>query len=651
MSLYKNTVGWISNIISPEVPPENPKSEKKVNPKPRLLQYKINNRIKNSIDDIGCRNASDGWNDNIVYDFEEIRRAEDKESFLAISFRKHIEMIVKRGWTIRGKNQDFIRHVRERLWEMFILSGVSTKSIVRGIVKDLVRFSNGYIVFKRSDQFPIKGRPYRWRGKRLKPIVGMFRADPSNMKPVFRTRSGRKKLVAWKHSRDDDSFSAKSQTFKKEDVMHIKWTDKGLLIGTPYAIPVLDDIRALRRIEEFIEMICAKHAFPLIHYKVGTENEPAEIYEDGSGRTEVDDVREVVEQMPTEGCWVTSERHSLSAVDGVEGVDLEKYLKHFEDRVISGCGISGISLGRASSANRSTASVIDKILIDRASDIQDIIADAIDTNLILHLHLDSGKPFGPDDMAHFKFFSPDTEEERSQENHYLNQYQSSAITETELREEIHRPPLTKKSRKDMYAEKTNVYTQRRYAEMAKEFGYTHSFPGVKSPSSSGSGPDKSANKTKSKTKPTNQYGTKSTKTKVTVNGIKSEIRSLKHCFVNLDKENYSINIPMAKSFILNGFENIINHFKQRIYADMCDIATKTKDSSVRSKISDCVNKVKENSLKNIYDSCIIKLCKDDVDILTMLDTTENELIKLLDKLPEIYEEFKSEDFKEDNNNG
>jgi len=989
MSAFGNMRKYISNIISPEVPPSQPKPEKKVPPRMQLVHLKVNNRIRNSMKEIGSRSVSDGWADDPIYDFEEIRRAEDKESFLAISFRKHIEMVVKRGWTIRGKNQDFIQHVRERLWEIFILTGVSTKGIIRDVVKDIVRFSNAYIIFKRSDNFPIKGRPYKWRGQRLKPIVGMFRADPANMKPVFRTRSGRKQLVAWKHCRDESNFGAKSQIFKKDDVMHIKWTDKGLLIGTPFAIPVLDDIRALRRVEEFIEMLCSKHAFPLIHYKVGTDNAPAEVYEDGSGRTEIDDVKDDVEAMPTEGCWVTSERHSIAAIDDTEGVDLEKYLKHFEDRVISGCGMSGISLGRGGSANRScysedtqtltdsgwkyywqvtsydkiatfnpntgkieyhypvgglklydyegdmynfkgkhvdacvtpdhdmwvgypkldgtkswekvhadsiktdqfyfqatadwsgvepedfrlphvsytsrhdcfenkgpfdrinaadwfeflgywvsegtlakvpnkyalsisqncvvnenktqkirkclerlpfkfneytdpkdnttrfwinckslflylqdecgtysyskkfpeyvlsadathikiafeaamlgdgtsdkrqgrtsrayystsdvlidqiqemalklgirahilpgsgckrvvmseykqnkitkdnidivkysgkvycfhvpnhlfvtrrngkigihgnTATVIDKILIDRAWDIQDVISDALDTYLLLHFHLDSGKPFGPDDMAHFKFYAPDTEEERANENHYLNQYQSGAITEEELREDINRPPLTEKQRSQLYSENTAVYTQERYAQLAKKYGYMHTFPGVKTAQAGAAGgttAKKAANKTRNKTQPTNQSGTKATKTRVAVNNIKAEIRNLKHTFVNLSEEKFDINLPMAKSFILNSFDRFISIFNQTIYNDMSMLADELKDIGLRARISDCSNKVEEKFLKSLYDSIIIRLSDGEVDPVALFDGLSNDLISLLDKLPSIYDEFKT----------
>ena len=471
------------DIIQPEVPPVVSPRERKVPPKTILLTFKVNSRIKNAVDDIGCRLYDD--EDVCSYDFDEIRRVEDKESYLAISFRKHIEMVLKRGWTIKGKNNDFINHVRTRLWEIFILTGVSTKMLMRSLVGDLIRFSNAYIVLKRSDKFPISGRSYTFRNRTFKPIVGMFRADPSTMKPMFRTTSRRKKLSGWKNI-SADGYQRTIAKYSVDDVIHLKWNDKGLLIATPFVVPVLDDIRALRRMEEFVELVASKHAFPFYHYKVGLPDAPAEIYEGDGGGSEVESVATDVENMPTEGCWVTSERHSIEAV-GAEGaaLDLKPYLEHFENRVISGIGISGISLGRGSSANRSTAVVIDKILIDRASDIQEMVEEALTSTLLFELHLDSGRPFGPDDMAQWYFPPVDSEEQRAHENHVQNQWNNNVITESELREELARPALSDKQAAERFIERTDVYLQQRYAELAKKFGYLTAFPGVKMPSARG----------------------------------------------------------------------------------------------------------------------------------------------------------------------
>src|SRR5690606_15855441 len=122
-------------------------------------------------------------------------------------------------------------------------------------------------------------------GKVLEPVAGYFILDPTSMR-ILRDIHGR----VLKYQQNIPHVG-EYPTFKPEDIIHIFYDRKeGFSFGTPYIIPALDDIRSLRRMEENIEMLMLSHLYPLYQYIVGTEDHPAEIYEDGT--TEVDIIKQ-----------------------------------------------------------------------------------------------------------------------------------------------------------------------------------------------------------------------------------------------------------------------------------------------------------------------------------------------------------------------
>jgi hypothetical protein len=238
------------------------------------------------------------------------------------------------------------------------------------------------------------------------------------------------------------------------DMVHMYYDRKeGFAWGTPYIIPVLDDIRTLRRMEENVEMLTLAHLFPLFQYIVGTEDHPAEVYEDGT--TEVDLIKAEIENMPTEGSIVTPERHKIETL-GAQGkaLDAKKYLEHFEARVLAGLGISEIALGRGGTANRNTAAVIDKGLQDRCKDFQDVIEGFVTEYLFKELLLEGGFKIDEteENMVKLVFNEIDLETQIKAENHAVFKYEHDVITESETRELLGKDPITEEQRTDMYFE-------------------------------------------------------------------------------------------------------------------------------------------------------------------------------------------------------
>lgn len=387
-----------------------------------------------------------------VYDLGEIAKALDVESLFTASVRRHRELLLKEGWFFHGKNQETVKYVKKRIREIEMISGEPINSIIREAITNLVAYGNSFMVVKR-DANRSSGGQIRMFGKKLDPISAVYLADPTTMS-VKKNDFGRPTI--WKQELPSQGLNSKGahKSFNAQDVIHFTLDRKsGFTFGTPYIIPVLDDIRALRRLEELAELVTHKHTFPMFHAKVGTADKPAGIITTPGGETlsEVDTVRAQVDAMPPEGGLVTSERVNIDLMGTNSAVlDLKPYLEYFEARVMGGLRLSGIDLGRGNTANRATAQSVTKNLVDACTEIQNVFAEIFCMKLIDILILEGGFDLTEDNKVEVRFPAIDREEMRAHVNTGTQLFLSNLITEDEFRTEyLGKEPLTEEQRDNL----------------------------------------------------------------------------------------------------------------------------------------------------------------------------------------------------------
>lgn len=455
------------------------------------------------------------------YDLVEIGKALDTESFFARAVQRHRELILKNGWRIVGRDPERVAYIKRRLWEIMMTTEQTTDEWFREMITNLVTYSNHLIVQKR-DETRSGGIRYKWKGKVMLPVSGLYHPDPTTMS-VKQTTTGLP--TRWRQRVHNASlFSSNRRDTKNEkffdhrDVIHITLDKRsGWIFGTPYIVPVLDDIRLLRRLEELTDIIAHKHAFPLFIAKVGSEQQPAtDVEKDGAIMSEVTLFREQIEDMEFEGGLVVTERHSLELI-GAEGVamDLSPYLEHVERRVLGGIRLSEIDLGRGGTANRNTAQTITQTLIDACTEIQRVVEDAMNWKLFFFLLMEGGFNVRGDrleeDMVFLDFPPIDTEERRSQENHEMALYQGHLISEEEARRRCGMDPIEDEDRDKMFQEVVEAKTVERETESQKEVAKTAA---AARPASTTSSTQASKNSTANKNRPTNQRGTSPSKPRI-----------------------------------------------------------------------------------------------------------------------------------------
>ena len=367
------------------------------------------------------------------YDFNEILTAEDAEAYFARGVEKKSNLMFKEGYQIVSKNPDTQDYMDKRLAQIERAQGKPWNLLLKDLGRDLNRFANGMLVKvrnrKASGGFP---RPLPSSGTRrqvIEPVAAYFHLP---METVEFKRNDSGHVTHIRQTMPD----GRKRAYPIGDIVHFYINKKaGWAVGTPTVVPVLDDIRTLRRMEENIDLLVYQNLFPLFQYKVGTADRPAQMYPDGT--SEIDMVRSEISFMPPEGVLVTPERHEIDLI-GSEGRALraENYLTHFKLRVFAGLGMSAVDFGEGATANKATAAQLSIQLIDTVKAVQYDFATQFNF-LVLDELLAEGRfdydPLLAENRASIHFNEIDIDKKIKMQAHAADTFAKKLIMEDEAR--------------------------------------------------------------------------------------------------------------------------------------------------------------------------------------------------------------------------
>jgi hypothetical protein len=378
------------------------------------------------------------------YDHVEVEILHDIESYFARATRAKLSLFLKEGFEFIGKNDDRVEYVRARIRQIERASGLPFPILLEQSARDLFIHSNAYWLKVRKLEAS-GGRVRRVGNRSLKPVAGYFRIAPETMIPEIDTSGN---IVRWKQSIGGDE-----KIFSKDDVVHFYTNKKGgYPLGVPSIIPAIDDIRALRSLEHSIDVLIHKHIFPIVLWKVGTEQSPAATFSDGT--TEIEVVQSAVANMPTEGSLVVSERYDVQAI-GAENKALrvETYLQHFRERLLAGLDVSSIDVGVGNTASRSTANTLSRNLVDVVK-LHQITVEKFAQPVIEELLLEStflpDNVLSPDNVVYLKFHEIDKEAKQAEANHIADLFHKNLVTFPEARVGMDREVLTPEEEKELH---------------------------------------------------------------------------------------------------------------------------------------------------------------------------------------------------------
>ena len=484
----------------------------------KVLAAPVKNPVKAYTHNVGRRVPGLQW-EAPEWDLAEVGRIIDVEGYVSRALKTKTDLFVKEGYEFNGPNIERSKYIYKRLAQIEVAGDKPFPLLIKETIASLQRSSNAFWV-KVRDYNASSGKRRLIGKSEFDPVAAYFSLPAESIR-IKRDEYGR--VVKYRQ----EVHGKKYKDFRPEDIIHWVFDRReGFSVGTPQIVPIKDDIRALRRIEENVELLVYQHLFPLFHYTVGTDEQPATITPDGEDEIAI--VQKQVAQMPADGCWVTPHRHKIEAIDAKSPpIAVDKVIEHFKHRIYIGLGVSPIDMGEAAAASRSTAQTLSRNLINSTKAYQKDFGAQFYHHVIRELLLESTfneeTLFEDENKVFLRFKEIDQETKIAWENHLADMFLKNAITHDEFRIETGRQPFvgagwpTSTSKAQMFKPGDGDFAKTNYGLIERDKIILQSLdePGTdaskaETQSRTKSNNTKSAggNSVSNKNQPTNQHGTR-----------------------------------------------------------------------------------------------------------------------------------------------
>ena len=367
----------------------------------------------------------------------EVAAVYDAEPLVRKSIARKINLWFKQSFSFIGEDQALVDYIRKRFKTISYVTGIPTLDLFKQIVTSLLKYSNAFVIKVRDTKLST-GVAHDG----IAPVAGYFPVSALNMFPFYEDG----KLIKWVRFLKDGT---RYQEFDPRDVIHLTIDrEPDFLFGKPRMMGVIEDVAALRRIEENVEVLIAKFLFPVYQLTVGTPEAPCKYYGDAS--SEIDMARAMVQNMEAEGMLITSERFKLEIVGArSEALQVDKYLAHFKARVYTGLGVSAVDMGEGDTANRATADNISQNLKDEVIEDQVSFSSTIQQSMLGEMFLEHPNQISAlnaFDQVKMRFANVDLDNQIKLENHIINLWNNDLITDDEARQTLGRDIFTNEAK-------------------------------------------------------------------------------------------------------------------------------------------------------------------------------------------------------------
>jgi len=379
------------------------------------------------------------------YDFDRIMQAVDTDSYVKQAVQKYKDLFWKEGWKITSENQEAVAYLHQRIDYMEMAMKRPFLDFLVELSDQLIKFGNVFIVKARGDlnqYFPTTLSPVGENN--TLPITGYY-LIPTEQVRILRDRHNRPKSYMQQTDPMTYAPTDRDPVWSADRVIHLYLDRKpGRAFGTPFLANVLDDVVALRQMEEDIQNLVHRELFPLYKYVIGTADQPAEPEEIERAAAEIENLR-------AEGGLILPFRHDVEVIGSAKEVlDADAYLQHFKERVAIGLGVAPHHLGMTlNGGNRSMTERLDTSLYDKVKQFQKQFAEMIRLHIFNELLFEGGfdpiqNPIESDssERCYFKFNEIDVDTQVKKETHILQKYVNSLITLPEARIELGLDPET-----------------------------------------------------------------------------------------------------------------------------------------------------------------------------------------------------------------
>lgn len=430
-------MGLFSNLLQKDVEKAIQRYEAE-NKRKDLASVKQNNKVKDFIiKTVGFINSYNVGRDMLAppeYDFEEIKRAAETDSYIKTSLDKYQRMIYKAGYYLKSENEKTVEYINKRFRIMSYATGKPIDILFQEIADDLITYSNCILVKTRVKQVMPGVKANGLFG--LDPIGGYSRIDPSTIS-IQRDECGN--ILGYTQK----TVNGKEKKYKTQDIIHIYMNkESSNAFGTPKIIAALEDVKLLRKLEGNVLAIVHRFAIPIFHWKIGKTQQGFQATD-----KEIDDARYEIENMSLDGVVITNEKTEINVL-GAQGaaINAAQYLQYFEQRVFTALDTSASQMGRGGA--KQDADSMEAQSHDYIRSVQRTISIFLENFVISELLMEGG--FNPilneKDIVSYIFNEISLDTKIKVENHELLKYQSNMQTLEEARRNIGYKEVTDEKR-------------------------------------------------------------------------------------------------------------------------------------------------------------------------------------------------------------
>lgn len=324
----------------------------------------------------------------LEYNFAEIGKFEDMESIVSRAFSRKKELAIKQGYSIVSKNKKNLDFVKSRMLEIEEKSRMTTSEFIKQVISDLVSRHNAFIWKRRGKSVNPAASSYKINGQVKEPIESLVVVPPECVKYIWDTK--KLEVKSWVL----DGYDVE---VPYEDIIHLHVNRKtGFVAGTPSVVAVIQDILALRRTEQNLEIFIHLFVFPIIVYMLAESDDNDISNIDFDGEDIIVKAQEVLNQMMNNGGAVLPPGDEIEIKSASNNIDYKTFLNHIKARVFTGLGVSSVDMGEGDCHDEETEVLTEngwKKHYQINHDIEKIATFNQDTNMV-EFHLAESKYVG-----------------------------------------------------------------------------------------------------------------------------------------------------------------------------------------------------------------------------------------------------------------
>jgi len=374
--------------------------------------------------------------------WHDILRLYELDSYCRQAVDKYVELVGLGPYKYRSSAQECAEYIQWRLRIIEWQSGISFEELISQIARDLLLFGNSFLLKKRTR------RPDPIPGARLRPVTGGTPIGGYFPLPPYKVRVRHEGREA-----GTIVYIVDGKEFNQADVIHFTLARfSGEIWGKPPLLPVVDDIRALRFLEEMFFRSIYQYVAPIVHVKV------APLYGQGPVPPgDIDTVRQIIESKGPDEWLITEARVDITQIEGQRALLSPDYLTEVTNRVFGGLGVSGIQMGRAVTG-RATAVMLVAEMQYKVRYIRRIISSVVEREIFCELLKEANyQPLtNPDHFVTMEFPEIDTESQIAWNNHAVLLYTSGVLPLSRVVSLLGEPPLTEKEKEELYHRQVQI---------------------------------------------------------------------------------------------------------------------------------------------------------------------------------------------------